>query len=124
MTNHTPTDAGTSLGPESLSRAFSALANTRRRQAIRYLGHHRSLSLATLADGVAERESDVPLREVDEGTVREVYLSLYHTHVPKLEDAGIVAYDQESDWITRRDTRRCELALSLVDSPPNPVGVE
>lgn len=122
MTHHTPTDAGTSLGPESLSRAFSVLANTRRRQAIRYLGRHRSLSLATLADGVAEREADAPLREVDEGTVREVYLSLYHTHVPKLEDADIVAYDQERDWITRRDSPRCELALSLVDSTPTELG--
>jgi DNA-binding transcriptional ArsR family regulator len=124
MTNYTPTDAGTSIGSESLTRVFSALANPRRRRALHYLERHRELSLATLADEVAEREADVPLREIDEETVKTVYLSLYHTHVPKLEDAGIVAYDQESDWITRRDTRRCELALSLMDSTPNPIGVE
>ncbi len=124
MTNRTPTDAGPSIGSESLTRVFSALANPRRRRALHYLERHRELSLATLADEVAECEAGVPLREVDEETVKAVYLSLYHTHVPKLEDAGVVAYDQERDWVRRRDTRRCELALSLMDSTPAGLGDE
>jgi DNA-binding transcriptional ArsR family regulator len=116
MRDRTPTDAESPLGPESLSRALSLLANARRRQVLSYLACHRSLSLPTLADEVAEGEADVPLRELDGERVRDVYLSLYHTHVPKLEDAGVVTYDQERDWVTRRDTRRCELVLSLLDS--------
>lgn len=120
MTSHEPTDTS-SVGPALLTQAFSVLANTRRRLAVRYLDRHESLSLPTLADGVAEREADAPLQEVDEYEVRDVYLSLYHTHVPTLEDAGVVAYEQEHDWVRCRDTRQREVVTSLLDSvPPTP----
>jgi DNA-binding transcriptional ArsR family regulator len=122
MTNHVPTDVGTSIDSESLTRVFSVLANTRRRLAIRCLSRHRSVSLATLADEVAEREANVPLREIDGQTVADVYLSLYHTHVPKLEDVNLVAYDQERDWVTRRDDHQWELVSTLLDSVPTTEG--
>lgn len=119
MTAHNPSDVAPTLGSESLTRVFSVLANTRRRVAIRYLRRHRSLSLPTLADGVAEREADAPLQDVDAGEVRDVYLSLYHTHVPALEEAAVVRYDQERDWVTCRDSQQCSLVFSLLDSLPS-----
>ncbi|WP_136588527.1 DUF7344 domain-containing protein [Salinigranum halophilum] len=120
MTAHDPADVSPSLGPESLTRAFAVLADTRRRAAVRYLHRHPSLSLPTLADGVAEREANAPLRDIDPDEVREVYLSLYHTHVPALEDASVVTYDQECDWVTRRDTCQCELVYAVLESAPSP----
>lgn len=116
MTAHEPTDVSPSSGSESLTRALSVLADTRRRVALRYLRQHRSLSLPTLADGVAECEADAPLREIGADEVRDVYLSLYHTHVPALADASVVWYDQESDWVTCRDSRQCDLVFSLLES--------
>jgi hypothetical protein len=116
MTDYDSSSADSSLGPGSLSRAFTVLADTRRRQAVRYLHQHRSLSLATLADGVAEREAGVPLQGIDACAVRDVYFSLYHTHVPVLESANVVRYEQERDWVTCRDTRLCDLVFSLLDA--------
>jgi predicted transcriptional regulator len=116
MSDHVPADAGSSLDGTSLSRVHAALADTRRRLAIGYVRDHRSMSLATLADGVAERAADVPLRDLDDETVAEVYFSLYHCHVPRLEDLGLVAYDQEADWVTRRETELWTPVSTLLDA--------
>lgn len=122
MTTDHPTDDGTPTSPELLTRVFSVLANTRRRQALRYVRRHRSLSLATLADGVAEREADLPLQKIDPEVVTQVYLSLYHTHIPELEAADIVAYEQERDWVTARDSRSSRVVFSLLESIPHRLG--
>lgn len=115
MTNKVPTDVDTSIDSESLTRAFSALADARRRDVLRYLEQHRSMTLPTLADEVAESEADVSLPHIDETTVKEVYLSLYHCEVPKLEAADLIEYDQERDLVIRRDSPESDLAMSLLD---------
>lgn len=122
MTNTHPTDDGPPTSSELLRRVFSVLANTRRRQALRYLRRHESLSLPTLADGVAEGEAGRPLRAVDAEEVTEVSLSLYHTHIPELEAADVVSYDQDEDWVTTRENRPCRLAFSILESVPSPAG--
>lgn len=122
MTSTHPPDDDSSTGSDLLTRVFSVLANTRRRRALRYLRRHESVSLPTLADGVAEREAGRPLHELDAETVKKVYLSLYHAHIPELEAADVVRYDQEEDWVTTREGRPCRLAFSLLDSVPSPPG--
>jgi hypothetical protein len=78
---------------------FRTLAHRRRRLTLRCLETHHCLSLADVAGFVAEREADRPLTEIDGETVRDVYLSLYHRHVPKLEAADLVTYHQETDTV-------------------------
>ncbi|MXV61118.1 hypothetical protein GS429_03395 [Natronorubrum sp. JWXQ-INN-674] len=58
------------------------------------------MTLADLADEVAIREHKSPITEISAKTVQRVYLSLYHTHVPMLEEADFVRYDQEADIVT------------------------
>ncbi|MFC7154297.1 hypothetical protein ACFQPA_02350 [Halomarina halobia] len=76
------------------------LSNRRRRYALACLQEYGpSIALADLADEVAVREHDAPLPAIDERAVLDVYMSLYHSHVPKFVDAGIVEYDQERDLV-------------------------
>lgn len=77
---------------------FQALSNRRRRSAICCLSEHRRVTLADLAEYVVESEGE-ETREIPADQTTEVYFSLYHTHVPSLEDAGLVRYNQERDLV-------------------------
>ncbi|WP_137285210.1 DUF7344 domain-containing protein [Halorussus salinisoli] len=92
--------------PVSLDTVFGLFADFRRRTAYVTLLRHDDLSLPDLADEVAVAERDEHLPNIDPDDVLEVYLSLYHTHVPKLASAGLVNYDQEDDYVRLTDTGR------------------
>ena len=79
---------------------LKVLADSRRRHALCCLQRHGELSLPDLAEEVTVREDDAPLPEVSAERVSEVYFSLYHTHVPKLEEVGFVRYNQQRDLVT------------------------
>lgn len=66
-----------------------------------YLARHVTLSLADMADELAVWENDRPLTEIPAEDVRDIYLELYHTHLPRLVQANIVVYDQEQDLVSR-----------------------
>jgi len=86
----------------STDTVFEVLAEQRRRFLLESLAEHGySLTLADLADEVASREYDAHITEISEDDVLEVYLSLYHQHVPKLAAADVVAYDQDRDLVAR-----------------------
>lgn len=88
-------------GQKRLDTVFEILSHHRRRYVLRALRRYDTpVSLADLADGVAALEYGRPLTDADPGDVKRVYLSLYHTHVPKLSAAGVVAYDRERDTVT------------------------
>jgi hypothetical protein len=120
MTAHSA-DSGPPGDSDSLTRLFSVLADARRRNALDHLQSNPSLSLATLADAVAVRESNAPRSDLDDQVVSDVYLTLYHVHVPMLGAAKIVEYEQERDWITRLDTAACDRAFTLLDAIPTSV---
>ena len=83
---------------------FRLLSDRRRRSAITVLRRHgTAMSLADLADEVAVREHDAPITEIPADDVKRVYMSLYHSHVPRLEDFGVIDYRQESDMVTLSD---------------------
>lgn len=75
------------------------LSSERRRHVLSCLGEHGPMALPDLADEVAEREHDAALPQVPEDAVLTIYLSLYHTHVPKLAQADVVSYDQDRDAV-------------------------
>lgn len=92
------TETGTAEGvtnspPSSLSTTtlFDVLANQRRRYAIHALKEHETpIALADLADEVAVRENEISSPEVPAEDVKRVYASLWHAHIPKLVDGGII----------------------------------
>ncbi|MFB6172623.1 MAG: hypothetical protein ABEJ23_08830 [Haloarculaceae archaeon] len=89
-----------------LDRLLQAVSDRLRRRALSCLGQHEVLTLADLADELAEREYGAPLSEVPPEAVKEIYLTLYHTHVPRLEAEGLVRYDQEQDMVGITDRGR------------------
>jgi DNA-binding transcriptional ArsR family regulator len=97
--------------PEGLSKdtIFSMLSNQRRRYVLYHL--HRTsgtVPLRDLAEQIAAWENDVPIPELNYKQRKRVYTSLHQTHLPKLDEAGIVAYDRDRGTIRLAD-RAAEL---------------
>ncbi|ESP86909.1 DUF7344 domain-containing protein [Candidatus Halobonum tyrrellensis] len=96
--------------------AFTLLSNPRRRFVISYLSHHGSpVGIHELAEQIAAWESGTDVDELTREDRKKTYISLYQTHVPKLEEAGVVTYDDEerlvaltgdADEVTRYMTER------------------
>ncbi|MWG33872.1 DUF7344 domain-containing protein [Halomarina oriensis] len=108
---HSAVDRSESHGVDE---GFDILSNARRRAVLRLLDEHHQISLPDVADEVATDEEDVSIVEVDPGAVLDVYLSLYHDHVPRLVDAGLVEYEQERDLVALR-TEGTSKTASAVD---------
>lgn len=84
----------------SRSDVISLLAHPRRRRALERLrAFDEPIGLADLADEVATAEYGTIISEIPAEAVKRVYLDLYHSHVPKLAEADVVEYGQESDLI-------------------------
>jgi len=105
------------------STVHDLLSSERRRHVLDCLAHHGSLALPDLADEVAAREHDAPLPQVPEDAVLTVYLSLYHTHVPKLADATVVTYDQDRDVVALAADLGAD-AFDAMDSLDAPIGAD
>jgi hypothetical protein len=78
------------------------LRNDRRRLAIGCLREFGgSMSVRDLSEEVATRETGEAPAPRDKR--RSVYVSLHQTHLPKLDDLGIVDYDTETKEVSLRD---------------------
>jgi hypothetical protein len=80
---------------------FSILSVERRRYALYCLQQYRNpLTLADLADEVALLEHDErSVAQIPGEDIKSIYTNLYHSHVPKMDDAGVVEYDQTDDTV-------------------------
>lgn len=89
------------------SELLDPVAYRRRRYAVSGLRDQPGpITLADLADEVAVMENGTPLTEVPASEVKRIYMTLYHSHVPKLEMAGVVEYLQNGDLIELADGAR------------------
>ena len=59
-----------------------------------------AVTLPDLAEEIAVREFDAEITELSGERIKEIYLTLYHTDVPKLAEADILEYDQERDLVS------------------------
>lgn len=74
---------------------FDILRNRRRRYVLRYLGDRDGVvELSDLAEALANWESESDDAYITHRDRKRAYVSLYQTHLPKLDRAGIVEYDQ------------------------------
>ena len=84
----------------SLDTIFDLLSNPRRRFVLHYLKEHDGpVELNDLAAEIAAKENEVPKRELTSQQRKRAYVSLYQTHVPKLEEVGVIEYDSETGEI-------------------------
>src|SRR6056297_1255671 len=74
---------------------FDVLKNRRRRYALHYLRNaDETVQLSDLAEQVAAWENDIAVDAISAAERKRVYTALYQSHLPKLDDAGIVDYNQ------------------------------
>ncbi|MDQ2051954.1 ArsR family transcriptional regulator [Natronolimnohabitans sp. A-GB9] len=96
--------------PSATDSQFDVLADRRRRSVLGYLDATEGpVSLSDLADHLVledHAEADGALASCGDalfGTRRRVQLSLRHSHVPKLADAGAVDFDHDTNTVTLCD---------------------
>ncbi|KYH25582.1 hypothetical protein HAPAU_22560 [Halalkalicoccus paucihalophilus] len=74
---------------------FDILRNRRRRYVLGYLSDQESVvELSELAEELANWESEDEDAYITHRDRKRAYVSLYQTHLPKLDRAGIVEYNQ------------------------------
>jgi len=106
-----------------LGALFLALSHVHRRRILQCLWKHGTeLTLADAAEEVTAREAGTSIQNIDPETVTRTYLSLYHQHIPQLEEAGLISYDQENDLVVATSDR--ESVRSAVDSFLDPTATQ
>ena len=89
------------VDPTHVDTAFTVLADHRSRLLLQVMHtYDEEITLADAAEGVASRETGKPIVDISADHVADVYISLYHDHLPRLVDAGLLEYDQERDLVT------------------------
>ncbi len=105
-------DADTSSGI-STDIVFEILSNTRRRMVLYYLRRSGgSATVQELAEQIAALENNVEVEELQSQQRKRVYVSLYQTHIPKLENTGIIEYD-DTQGIVHLTDRAMEIDTYL-----------
>lgn len=83
--------------PLSKDDLFHVLQNARRRAVLRYLLEHddrEQFTLRELAEAVAAWEHDTTARALEPEEYQRVYIALYQTHFPKLDEHDVVEYEK------------------------------
>ncbi|RLM57612.1 hypothetical protein DVK02_07600 [Halobellus sp. Atlit-31R] len=98
----TPEYRGTPIDPAvlTLDDAFAVLNHRRRRYLLAQLARESELILEELAAKLVAWEERIDLIDVRSNCREQRYVSLYHTHVPKLVDADVIEFDEDEDRIT------------------------
>ncbi|AGB39129.1 DUF7344 domain-containing protein [Natronococcus occultus] len=94
---------------------FELLKNRRRREVLTYLLEaDETVTLGELAEQIAAWENDTDVNALSSDQRKRVYVALYQTHLPKMDDAGIVEYDQDRGLITLADN--ADLLMMYLDT--------
>lgn len=99
--DHGPTckDSDTAAPSQAIAKddAFHLLQNARRRAVLRYLRAHADqerFRMRDLAEEVAAWEHNTTVRQLTSDERQRVYIGLYQSHLPKLDDYGVIEYNQ------------------------------
>ncbi|GAA0241179.1 hypothetical protein ACFFQF_29645 [Haladaptatus pallidirubidus] len=86
----------------SKDKIFHILQTQRRRYALRYLKEHRDeVKMRDLAEQVAAWENDTTVQALASKERQRVYIALYQSHLPKLDEEGIINYNQSRGSVER-----------------------
>lgn len=110
-----------SRGPLDADERFHLLQNERRRLVIRYLrdaapdAEDGRVWMRDVAEQVAAWEHDTTVARLSSTQRQRVYIPLYQNHLPKLDDAGVIDYDQSRGVVV--PTERVEFLAEFVEDP-------
>ena len=95
------TSASTELGEDQI---YHLLQNERRRNVLRYLHDaEEKVSMRDIAEQVAAWENDSTVQAITSSERQRVYIPLYQSHLPKLDEKGIIEYDQSRGTVRKTD---------------------
>jgi hypothetical protein len=81
---------------------YDILRNERRRHVLRFLRRNgTTTTIGDLADAIAEAETGESPPPSD--TRQSVYVSLHQTHLPKLDNLGVIEYDRDERTVQLRE---------------------
>lgn len=113
-TTHEMTDE-TSVGALTKDTLFDLLGSQRRRLVLRHLKHEGETNLGDLAERVAAWENGITVEEVDYQQRKRTYTSLQQTHLPTLDEAGVVEFASERGVVEATDrARKLTVYLEIV----------
>lgn len=84
------------MGTHHINHVFEALANKRRRYTLYILLEREQGQVEDLAVQIVAWERGTSVNEVPSEIAERVRAELVHSHLPKLEDYGLIEYDRRS----------------------------
>ncbi|QLG50759.1 DUF7344 domain-containing protein [Natrinema halophilum] len=82
---------------------FHLLQNERRRMVLRYLrGTEGPVRMRDVAEQVAAWEHDTTVEELTSTQRQRVYIPLYQSHLSKLDEVGVIDYQQNRGIVERK----------------------
>ncbi len=96
---------------------FHILQCRRRRLVLKYLQEHDGpADMRDVTERIAAVENDTTVAQLRSQERQRVYIALYQSHLPKMDRAGIIEYDQNRG-VVRRTERTVEFDPYLVNEP-------
>lgn len=90
-------------GRHSLDAVFEALRYRRQRYALYYLQETEICGIDDLTDRITAWERTEAADEPEETLRKEIKAALHHHHLPRLDDAGLVEYDERTCTVRFRE---------------------
>jgi hypothetical protein len=88
----------------SQDEAYDLLSNARRRFVLSYLrAQDGPVPLNELSQRLAAQENGIPVDDLTDQQIKRIYVSLYQTHLPKLEEAELIEYDRDRSVLELRE---------------------
>jgi hypothetical protein len=83
---------------------FHILQNQRRRRVLEYLQDYdegEQVDMRDIAEQVAAWEHDTTVQQLTSNERQRVYIALYQSHLPKLDEKGVLEYNQSRGIVER-----------------------
>lgn len=82
---------------------FHLLQNQRRRDVLRYLRDTEgAVRMRDVAEQVAAWENDTTVKRLSSDQRQRVYIALYQSHLPALDEEGVIDYNQDRGYVEPR----------------------
>jgi hypothetical protein len=86
-----------------LDTIFELLRNDRRRRVLEYLDENDGeATLSDLAERIAAIENDTTEQALSSQQRKRVYVGLYQCHLPKMDGAGVIDFDENRGDVVRK----------------------
>lgn len=88
--------------PLTVDEAGTVLANERRRMVVYGLAEadEEKMTLGNVSELIASSEHEKPPRLLESHERKQVYVALYQSHLPKLDNVGVINYDKDRGTFT------------------------